>query len=277
MKSLRCPLALSMLLLTCAMGARAQFPTIFVPVAPPDNPLEPSSRQTASRLEARKKTDPLRYVGIGLYPLANFDTGGLFTQTGNAGTDNRFGGLISLDLGVVDQVTRTDKDTQKKYGEIHGRYEIGGWYWTTGNEDLYEMHLRAISEGGFGLQAGYLNSTKGFLPKPGPASLKTDATAYDFFVIYDLSSHHLIPLEKRQSKHYHPWNIEVGLGIYVDDATHYVNNFSVPSTRATANFTYFVQGSLLLTNRLSLSVSEWNFRDRYQDLNRVAVGLNYRF
>jgi hypothetical protein len=221
----------------------------------------------------------LYYGSIALYPLAAFDTAGAFGN-GN-GTRTLAGGLYTVDLGTV-----------LRNGLLHGkvRYEIGAWYWGNSNADLYETHFRALTRSGLGFQAGYLNTTKGFIVVPGEQNkLVTDANALDFFVLYNIHNRRAakaagpavppVPGAGRPPK-YHNWNIELGVGLFVDNTPHIIGNMPSNFTRSnatTGNYTFFISGAVEVAPRVSIIASDWVIRDRAVDLNRVSVGVGWSF
>ena len=219
------------------------------------------------------KTYKQRYnVSLSIFPLAIFDVGGIFS--GQLGTQSLAGGLVDVELS-----------TRDKNG---GKYAIGSWYWGRDGSDLYEVHARLESKNGLGIQAGYLNTTQGFFSRAPNTTVgqggitrnsgKQDAESYDVFLIYSLSSYSLARYFKSQPRH--NWRIEFGAGAYIDASRAPVLNSAInglTTTAPEANFTFYVTGSYQIGPRWWLQASNWNIRDRTQDLNRIVVGATYNF
>ncbi len=227
-----------------------------------------------------------KYFGsVNVFP-AVFDVGGSFNG-GSNGTASLFGGLLDLELGSIDRAL--NKKTKKI--ELKGIYSIGGWYWGRSGNDFYEVHGRYQTPSGLGVQIGYLNTVQGFIARPSTIngkSVSVDAESYDIFLLYNFSSDSLhLNTQKRINpqtreledvlrQHYHNWAIEVGGGVFFDASKHQVSN-GVFSNNTTGNYTFYVSGGYELTPRVWLQASDWVLRDRAQDLNRVSLGLAYKF
>ena len=263
MKSTRIRLRLLLLLglLLTAGSYRAQAQQFGVPHRPLGSESE----------ESEKKR--FNYGSLSILPVALFDIGGQYGG-GNAGTQTLLGGLIDGEFGLED-VTPSSRR--------RGRYTIGGWYWGRSGNDLYEVHVRAQAPKGLGLQVGYLNTTQGFVARPGPAgqTRATDAQAVDLFVFYGFSSYSVAKnaedrkaLSKRTKGN---WSVEIGAGLYIDMSLHYLQAQQTYSSNSTANYTFYASGSIQLYRSLSLQATEWVLRDRLQELNRITVGLGYSF
>lgn len=228
-----------------------------------------------------RKAGDYYYGGVGLFPIASFGDSGLYSS-GVSGTQTLIGELVSIDLGVMGK------------GGAHTRYEIGSWYWTGASKDLYEVHFRVLTVNGLGIQAGIINTSKGFFARPGDQNTKTDENSADLFLLYDISSDQVVKFYKKVStntstyeedlgreERYHRWDIQIGTGLYFDNTPH-INNSSSSSPNSLAygssvNMSLFVTASLQIKKNVSLVLSEWYYRDRYQDLNRVALGLGISF
>jgi hypothetical protein len=209
------------------------------------------------------KRVPIYHYNIGIYPLAAFDTAGVFG--GRTGTQTLAAPLFTFEASTVTRNPRT-------------RIDVGGWYWGKSDADLFEVHVRAVTRSGLGLQIGYLNNTKKTVLRQGFTSgLLTDANANDAFLIYEVRSPRTtaLPVSRHQ-----PWVVQFGAGLFIDYTPHLIG---VPhpnqdiSNATTGNYTFFVAGSIELAPRFNFQASEWIVRDRGEDLNRVAIGLGYSF
>lgn len=265
-------LSLAGLLLFAPISAKAQFSSTFASYStnplqgPPGNPTVP--KETPFNSE--------KYYGtVGLFPVAFFDTGGIFA-TGVAGTHTLGGGLISLDFGKLERGEPIKNKPNERESVSRARYELGGWYWGRTGSDLYEIHLRAVAKNGLGIQVGYLNTTQGFLLRPGTtASLPGKFEAQDAFLLYEIHGN-------RKNSKWKNWTIQFGGGMLIDDSPHLLLNQSnqinpAPSTNSLVNLTFYVSGSISITRNIALTASDWVIRDGGQDLNRVALGVGYKF
>ena len=189
--------------------------------------------------ERTKKQQPIygnnRYGSVGLYPLASFARAGLLSG-GGAGTATTSGGLVSVDFGLRSANARLP-------------IEIGGWYWNSGNADLYQVHVRAFVTPEVALQVAHIDSSK------------VNSNSYTIFGIYELASRRVQPDTRR------PWTAQFGAGLF----------FDATGGSTTTHFTTFAQGSVTLWGNLSLNASEWYVRDRSVDLNRFLLGIGYHF
>lgn len=221
----------------------------------------------ASAGAVAQKPGSNKYFGsVSAFPLANFSIAGTFSG-GTSGTSALFGGLIALEGGILD---RGPGDN----GKVRSIYQIGGWYWGRSGNDLYEIHARVQSPKGLGLQIGYLNTTSRFVQKFNLTdSIDTDAEAYDVFLIYRLSSDSVRSQNGRQ------WSVEFGLGSFIDASRHRnaTNAGATPtySNGATANYTFYFSGAYQFAPKWWLTASDWVLRDRFQDLNRITVGVSF--
>ena len=186
-----------------------------------------------ARYEATVRPESRRYGSVSLYPLAVFTVAGRLS-TQQAGTDTEAGVLLAADLGVKPAGRRS-------------AYELGGWYWSRGNSDLYQIHTRAFVTPEVGVQLSYLGSTS------------VGGDAYTAFLLYELASSQVAPRARRR------WTVQTGLGAFLDAS----------GGRKTTSVTVFTQGSVSLGGRVSLSAGQWYVRDRSTDLNRFVVGFGY--
>jgi hypothetical protein len=172
----------------------------------------------------------------GRFPGASVSLPGNNQSIGPGGTQTNVGPLLAGDVGFRGHNARRT-------------LEMGGWYWTRGHTDLYELHGRGFFSETMGVQVGYLGSTS------------SSGSAMDTFLFYDFASQQLDKNARR------PWAIEVGIGPFMD--------FSAGKT--TNSFSFYLQGSLGVAKNLSVSLSQWYVRDRSLDNIRLALGLAYRF
>lgn len=189
-----------------------------------------------ARYEATARPEARRYGSISLYPVALYTVAGRLSNEA-AGTSTQAGVLLAADVGVKPAGRRS-------------AYELGGWYWSRGSSDLYQIHARAFATPALGAQLSYLSSTS------------IGGNAYTAFLLYDLASRQFAP-----GSHLKKWTIEMGLGMFIDAS----------GGRRTTSATLFTQASLGLGGRLSLNVGQWYLRDRSTDLNRFVAGLGYNF
>lgn len=189
-----------------------------------------------SRYDATTKAGNVGYGSFSYFPVAVFQSGGSFGN-GAVGTRSDFGSLVSGDFGL-------------KLAKTTSALELGGWYWTKGSSDLYQIQGRAYFTRELGLQVSYLSSTS------------TSGNAWATYLLYDLSS------LKFGRKVRPRWGIKTGIGLFQD--------VSAGSPKPT-NLTYFISGSIEVAPRVSINASTWYLRDRSADLTRLAVGLGYSF
>ena len=183
----------------------------------------------------QKVLDPIHYGAVSAYPFAPFVTGGRLGD-GTAGTTTENGVLFAGTFGIRDH-------------KRSSAFEVGGWYWTKFQSDVYQIHARELFTPRFGFQAAYLGSTA----VPG--------TAYSTFLFYELRSRDQAPNSRRQ------WNLETGLGVFYD----------VSNGRNTSTASVYVDAAVEIAPRITLNGTFWYVRDRSQDLNRFALGAGYHF
>ena len=175
-----------------------------------------------------------RYGSVAFYPLAPFMRGGRFAE-GGAGTRTQHGMLFSADVGFTPASGRS--------------FEIGGWFWGTGDSDVFQIHAKHFITREIGVQIGWIGSTR------------ESGNAYTLFGIYDLASGNVAPEAPRK------WGVQTGLGIIQDNS----------SGSDSTDFTMFVQGSVEVGKNISVNATHWYLRNRIVDLNRFALGLGYSF
>jgi hypothetical protein len=212
------------------------------------------------------RTAGRRRVGLalGIFPVVTFFRSGFFPENNTSGTNNVTGRLVALDATFV-----TGNDGRGP------AVDVGGWYFVEGGglrgknddplgrpvrSDAYEVHGRVFNSARreIGIQAGVLGSTN---------RANQDLYQYTFFAVSEYSSQRL----RRRMKN--PWAVQGGLGIFLDP------NYdpSAGEARNTVGPTFFVSGSLSVSERVNLTISEWYVRNRRQDINRIGFGVGYSF
>lgn len=175
-----------------------------------------------------------RYGSVSIYPLAPFMRAGRFAE-GGAGTRTQHGMLFAADVGFTPASGRST--------------ELGGWFWGSGDSDVFQIHAKHFFSREIGVQIGWIGSTK------------SSGNAYTLFGIYDLASGNVAPEARRK------WGVQTGLGVIQDDS----------SGEDSTDFTMFVQGSLEIGKNISVNATHWYLRNRIVDLNRFALGIGYSF
>jgi hypothetical protein len=188
-----------------------------------------------ARYEASVKPGTQHYGSASFYPFASFASGGNFGN-GTSGTRTDFGTLFAADFGV-------------KPAKSRNSYEVGGWYWTKGGSDLYQLQGRVYFTPEMGVQLAYLGSTK------------VSGNSYTAFLLYDLASNKVAPTAKKK------WTIQTGLGLLMDPT----------GGRTTVSPTVFVQFSTMVAKNISVNAGIWTLRDRSTDITRYVLGSSYRF
>lgn len=127
-------------------------------------------------------------VFLGYIPFATFASGGSYvpgipaiSTPGVQGTVTNLGQLVEGDL-TFHFNNPNDRNRPNRAG-------FGGWYWTKGNGDLYQIYGRVFASEQFGFQAAYLSSTSHIAPGP----------AYTVFAIYQLNSRSLRCIRQAQA------------------------------------------------------------------------------
>ena len=201
---------------------------------------------------------PVVSASVGLYPVASFQESGFFPRTGRSGTRSRTGSLVSLD------VSYRPASVERNY-----IFELGGWYWTegagvpTGDDYVYQFHGRMFfsKRRDYGIQGAIIQTSDRPLP---------NRTSYTIFAIGELNSVNVNPRGTGT-----PWAIQAGVGVFLDPT--YDRQREQYGGTDSEGFTVFIAPSLQLNTNLSLGASVWYLRSRQQDLNRVALGINYGF
>ena len=218
---------------------------------------------TARREEALKKASNVR-ISASIYPFAIFQQSGYFSREGVGGTRTAHGRLTAVDVSF-------------KIPRVYAPVEVGGWYWTRGSEFnlfegteyIYQLHARTFfkPDRTFGIQGSVLR---------GGYNIDNDfddvVTSYTMFLLGEVSSALLMP--QREFKH--PWALQIGVGIY-SNPTYDPTARRFNRGNYTRGFTSFVQGSVVLSEGLTLNVSQWYLRDRDLDYNRFLLGFGYSF
>ncbi len=300
---------ISSLLAVCFLGVSAHH--VMAQTAGSITPLQPEI--TGNTLRAGTAEQKARYPRY-LYSISAsaglFDVGGQYN--GPAGTQSVLGGLAEFGIGMVDhkmvgipeytdatkkkiKLDASGKPVMHQVDRFGGLYTLGGWYWGKSGSDFWEVHGRYVSPSGLGIQIGYLNSIEGFIAKPSTVKsnqVSTDAEGYDAFVIYQFSSYSLHtdrsvnaknPLKPGTTEinydyaHNHNWAIELGGGIYIDASRHETGSTGAFSNQATGNYTFFAGAAYQVAPRWWIQASDWALRIRRQDLNRLSVGISYKF
>lgn len=216
----------------------------------------------ATMTGARRKVG----LALGVFPIVSFLRSGFFPEANNSGTNNISGRLVALDASFA-LATGT-----KGSGPA---LDVGGWYFVEGGgfstkkddqygrierADLYEVHGRIFNSlrREVGLQGGVIGSTN---------RAARDARQYTLFAVSEYSSARL----RRRNRT--PWAVQGGIGTFIDPNY----DSSAGEKRTTYGPTFFVSGSVGLSKRFSLTVSEWYVRNRRQDINRVGAGIGYNF
>jgi hypothetical protein len=190
-------------------------------------------------------------VEVDVYPLAVFTYSGALGNEG--GTVSFNGELFALNAPLIS-------------GKLES-IELGGFYFLEReSRDIYQFHLRLHATPEWGTQIAYLNTSNGHAP------------AITTFLLYDLTSARMAKSSRL------PWALELGAGTYwnigkdlraSEGTGDNVNFTEVP--RSTVNFTYYLNASVALSKKVSLSASQWYIRDRNGELNRFTLGLGFRF
>ena len=188
-----------------------------------------------ARYDATTKQGVVPYGSLSVYPLAVFATGGRFPD-GTAGVRSDPGTLVSGNLGL-------------KLPRTRSALEVGGWYWTKGSSDLYQIEGRGFFTPEIGLQVSYLGSTH------------VSGSSWSAFALYDLSS-------RQFSRRTRPrWNVEFGLGLFRDPS----------ASSDSSEFSLFISAAVEIAPRISINASQWYLRDGSSDLNRFALGVGFSF
>jgi hypothetical protein len=196
-----------------------------------------------ARFTATTTTKAATYGNITFYPFVGWEEGGRFGGT-TAGTASTFGVMTSGNFGFKPAKSSTS-------------FEIGGWYWNNGPSDLYQINARVFPFASFGFQIAYLAST--IHPEAGSAET--------YCLVYDLNSKRIQPTARK------PWQVELGLGAYVDNGP----NGTSGLPESTGSLTVFAQASFEIAKHVSLTASDWYVRDRATDFTRFAAGIGYSF
>ncbi len=175
------------------------------------------------------------YGSVYLYPVSEFNTAGSFS-TGTSGTKSAAGSLVGANVGFQSATGRKN-------------VEVGGWFWTKGSGDLYQVDVLKYVAPEVAVQAATIGSTS------------TKERAYSFYGIYELDSRRVAPTAPRS------FGFQIAPGLYMDTA----------GGTTTYSFTSFVQGSYQIGKNLSLDASQWYIRDRGNDLTRFSVGVAMGF
>lgn len=204
-------------------------------------------------------------ASLSFFPVAPFASSGGFA-TGVQGTQTNYGMLLDGELEV------SWKRGQGK--EALNRVGLGGYYWSKGSGDLYQIHQRVFFSEQFGIQTAYLSSSSSVALGP----------SYTFFFLYDLNSRSLFGQRggrergaKSDKRTPRPFNIELGLGTYIDPTGQQLPNGGPEHRLTTLGFSTFISGTFDMGKRVSLIASQWYVRDRTADLTRFALGVGYRF
>ncbi len=183
-----------------------------------------------------------RYGSVALYPLAPFMRGGIFDE-GGVGTKTTHGVLFAADFGFTPSNGKS--------------FEVGGWFWKSSNNDVYQIHARSFFSRELAVQLGWLNGSN-------------RRSAYTLFLIHDLASANVAPESRRK------WAVQGGLGVI-----YYETRDPLSPTGAKgpmkSDFTMYVQGSLEIAKNLSVNATHWYLRENIADLNRFALGIGYSF
>ena len=182
-----------------------------------------------------------RYGSVALYPLAPFMRAGIFAE-GGSGTKTAHGMLFAAEGGYTPPSGRS--------------IELGGWFWSSGDSDVYQIHGKTFFNRELGVQLGWIGSTG------------AEGNALTLFLIHDLASANVAPDSRRK------WGVQTGLGIIRAKAKDPTNVGDEPTSN---DFTMFVQGSLEIGKNMSVNLTQWYLRNRITDLNRFALGVGYSF
>lgn len=172
-------------------------------------------------------------LNVALYPIALFK---IYEEHSRAGFRTESGLLLAAEKSIL----------QNASGTRPGALAFGGWYFTRGNTDILELHVKKYFNDSFGIQVGGLTS-----PQRG-------GTAFDGFVIYNIS-----PAGNN------PVSVQLGGGVFVD--TGGGSTGSAP--------TGFLQLSKPVGREYSLNGSVWFIGDVGDgaEFNRVVVGIGRSF